>query len=177
MDCFVVLVQKRVGEALCLWSCVVLVLVLLQRASAQAGATSRPTRVGLARARYFLNFLPSSFLTTLTLPVCRLRCSRPQLSPHTAKMESSRIFVRGLPPKFTEDDVRKHFSKFPVTDVKFFPHRRIGYVGYKTPEDATKAVKYFNKTFIRMTRINVEIARPVSIMFCSSSLRHSCRQG
>ena len=169
MDCFVVLVQKRVGEALCLWSCVVLVLVLvlLQRASAQAGATSlsRPTRVGLAQARYFLNFLPSSFLTTLTLPVCRLRCSRPQLSSHTASMESSRIFVRGLPPKFTEDDVRKHFSKFPVTDVKFFPHRRIGYVGYKTPEDATKAVKYFNKTFIRMTRINVEIARPVGIKF------------
>jgi multiple RNA-binding domain-containing protein 1 len=80
-------------------------------------------------------------------------------------MESSRIFVRGLPPKFTEDDVRKHFSKFPVTDVKFFPHRRIGYVGYKTPEDATKAVKYFNKTFIRMTRINVEIARPVCFLF------------
>ncbi|KAF3041755.1 Multiple RNA-binding domain-containing protein 1 [Didymella heteroderae] len=77
-------------------------------------------------------------------------------------MESSRIFVRGLPPKFTEDDVRKHFAKFPVTDVKFFPHRRIGYVGYKTPEDAAKAVKYFNKTFIRMTKINVEIARPIS---------------
>ncbi|KAF2623044.1 RNA-binding domain-containing protein [Macroventuria anomochaeta] len=77
-------------------------------------------------------------------------------------MESSRIFVRGLPPKFTEDDVRKHFAKFPVTDVKFFPHRRIGYVGYKTPEDAAKAVKYFNKTFIRMTKIFVEIARPIS---------------
>ncbi|KAH6643196.1 hypothetical protein C7974DRAFT_119352 [Boeremia exigua] len=77
-------------------------------------------------------------------------------------MESSRIFVRGLPPKFSEDDVRKHFAKFPVTDVKFFPHRRIGYVGYKTPEDAAKAVKYFNKTFIRMTKIFVEIARPIA---------------
>jgi multiple RNA-binding domain-containing protein 1 len=82
---------------------------------------------------------------------------------HSAAMESSRIFVRGLPPKFTEEDVRKHFSKFPVTDVKFFPHRRIGYVGYKTPEDAAKAVKYFNKTFIKLTKIFVEIARPVSL--------------
>jgi len=83
--------------------------------------------------------------------------------PHstTPDMESSRIFVRGLPPTFTEDDVRKHFAKFPVTDVKFFPHRRIGYVGYKTPEDATKAVKYFNKTFIKLTKIYAEIARPV----------------
>ncbi|CAO2658147.1 Nn.00g074070.m01.CDS01 [Neocucurbitaria sp. VM-36] len=77
-------------------------------------------------------------------------------------MESSRIFVRGLPPKFTEDDVRKHFAKFPVTDVKFFPHRRIGYVGYKTSEDAAKAVKYFNKSFIKLTKIYAEIARPIA---------------
>lgn len=86
-------------------------------------------------------------------------------------MESSRIFVRGLPPKFTEDDVRKHFAKFPVTDVKFFPHRRIGYVGYKTPEDAAKAVKYFNKTFIKLTKIHAEIARPVSLPAATSTVR------
>jgi multiple RNA-binding domain-containing protein 1 len=84
--------------------------------------------------------------------------------------ESSRIFVRGLPPKFTEDDVRKHFGKFNVTDVKFFPHRRIGYVGYKTPEEATQAVKYFNKTFIRQSKIFVETARPVSLL-CASTHR------
>lgn len=91
-------------------------------------------------------------------------------SSHNTAMdstESSRIFVRGLPSKFTEDDVRKHFSKFPITDVKFFPARRIGYVGYKTPEDASKAIKYFNKSFIRMTKIYVEVARPVS--FCCAS--------
>jgi multiple RNA-binding domain-containing protein 1 len=75
--------------------------------------------------------------------------------------ESSRIFVRGLPSKFTEDDVRKHFAKFPITDVKYFPARRIGYVGYKTPEDAAKAIKYFHRSFIRMTKIFVETARPV----------------
>lgn len=77
-------------------------------------------------------------------------------------METSRIFVRGLPPKFSEDDVRKHFSKFPVTDVKYFPARRIGYVGYKTPEDASNAIKYFNKSFIRMSKIFAEPARAVS---------------
>lgn len=78
-------------------------------------------------------------------------------------MESSRIFVKGLPPTFTEAEFRKHFSqaKREVTDVKIFPNRRIGYVGYKTPEDAQKAVKYFNKTFIRMSRIGVELARPI----------------
>ncbi|KAJ4357591.1 Multiple RNA-binding domain-containing protein 1 [Didymosphaeria variabile] len=77
-------------------------------------------------------------------------------------METSRIFVRGLPPKFSEDDVRKHFSKFTITDVKYFPARRIGYIGYKTPEDASKAIKYFNKSFIRMSKIFAEPARAIA---------------
>jgi multiple RNA-binding domain-containing protein 1 len=79
-------------------------------------------------------------------------------------MASSRIFVKALPPSFTEDEFRNHFSqngKRDVTDAKFFPRRRIGYVGFRTPEDAQKAVKYFNKTFIRMSRIGVEIATPI----------------
>src|ERR1700753_934373 len=46
-------------------------------------------------------------------------------------MESSRIFVRGLPPSLSEDEIRKHFSRRgTTTDVKIFPSRRIGYVGY-----------------------------------------------
>ncbi|EFQ25538.1 RNA recognition domain-containing protein [Colletotrichum graminicola M1.001] len=79
-------------------------------------------------------------------------------------METSRIFVRGLPPKITEADFRQHFSAGgrEVTDVKVIPQRRIGYVGYKTPEVAAKAVKYFNKSYIRMSRINVELARPIA---------------
>lgn len=85
-------------------------------------------------------------------------------------MASSRIFVRGLPPTFTEDEFRKHFSKQQsVTDAKLFPHRRIGYVGYRTADDAAKAVKYFNKSFIRMSRIAVELARPVSVPCCACS--------
>lgn len=77
-------------------------------------------------------------------------------------MESSRIFVRGLPPNLIAEDFKKHFSKqSTITDAKFIPHRRIGYVGYKTPDDAAKAVKYYNKSFIRMSRIGVELARSV----------------
>lgn len=81
------------------------------------------------------------------------------MEPNTA---SSRIFVKGLPPTFTEAEFKKHFSsQREITDAKIFPNRRIGYVGYKTPEDAQKAVKYFNRTFIRMSKIGVDIARPV----------------
>ena len=77
-------------------------------------------------------------------------------------MESSRIFVKGLPPNLSPDDFKNHFSKqSAITDAKLIPHRRIGYVGYKTPEDAAKAVKYHNKSFIRMSKIGVELARSV----------------
>lgn len=80
-------------------------------------------------------------------------------------LESSRIFVKNLPPSINEADFRKHFSSKgrEITDIKLIPKRRIGYVGYKTPEDAAKAVKYFNRSYIRMSRIAVEVARPVSI--------------
>lgn len=77
---------------------------------------------------------------------------------------SSRIFVRGLPPTMNDIDFKKHFGKYAITDTRLFPQRRIGYVGYKTPEDAAKAVKYFNRTFIRMSKIGVELARPVRLL-------------
>ena len=77
-------------------------------------------------------------------------------------MESSRIFINGLPPSISEEEFKKHFSaKWPITDSKLIQKRRIGYVGYKTPEDAKAAVKYFNKTFVRMSKIGVELARAI----------------
>lgn len=77
-------------------------------------------------------------------------------------MDSSRIFIRGLPPNVTVVDFQRHFStQSDITDARLIPHRRIGYVGYKTPEDAIKAVKYHDKTFINMSRIRVELARSV----------------
>jgi multiple RNA-binding domain-containing protein 1 len=78
-------------------------------------------------------------------------------------MASSRIFITGLPPTISEDEFKKHFgAKQEITDAKLISQRRIGYVGYKSSEDAAKAVKYFNRSFIRMSKISVEIARPVS---------------
>ncbi|KAK4697537.1 multiple RNA-binding domain-containing protein 1, partial [Lecanoromycetidae sp. Uapishka_2] len=77
-------------------------------------------------------------------------------------MESSRIFIRGLPPSLSAEDFKKHFSKqSTITDARLIPQRRIGYVGYKSPEDAARAVKYHNKSFIRMSRIGVELARSI----------------
>ena len=75
---------------------------------------------------------------------------------------SSRIFIKGLPPTISEEEFKKHFSsKYATTDAKLISNRRIGYIGYKSPDDAVKAVKYYNRTYIRMSKIGVEIARPV----------------
>lgn len=77
---------------------------------------------------------------------------------------SSRVFVKNLPPTISEAEFRKHFSAQgrEVTDVKLIPHRRIGFVGYKSHDDAARAVRYLNKSFIRMSRIAVDLAKPVS---------------
>lgn len=82
----------------------------------------------------------------------------------------SRIFIRGLPPNLTAEEFKRHFSKQKeITDAKFIPHRRIGYVGFKSNEDAANAVKYHHKTFIRMSRISVELARSVRDLLNKSS--------
>jgi multiple RNA-binding domain-containing protein 1 len=78
-------------------------------------------------------------------------------------METSRIFVRNLPPTITEADFSKHFgARGQITDIKVLPQRRIGYVGYNTPEEARQAVRYFHRSFVRMSKISVELAKPVS---------------
>ena len=77
-------------------------------------------------------------------------------------MENTRVFVSGLPPTCSNDQLRNHFSKrFQVTDAHVLPKRRMGFVGFKSNEIAQEAVKYFNRTFLKMSKITVDIARPV----------------
>jgi multiple RNA-binding domain-containing protein 1 len=77
---------------------------------------------------------------------------------------STRVFVSGLPPSFTSDDLRKHFGQdFAVTDAHILADRRIGFVGLPDHEAAQNVVRYFNKSFIRMSKIAVALARPVDV--------------
>ncbi|KAL4907329.1 multiple RNA-binding domain-containing protein 1 [Aspergillus multicolor] len=77
-------------------------------------------------------------------------------------MESTRVFVSGLPPTLTNDQLKKHFAtRFQVTDAHILPKRRIGFVGFKSSEVAQQAVSYFNKTFMKMSKISVDIAKPI----------------
>lgn len=96
-------------------------------------------------------------------------------SQHTFNMESTRVFVGGLPPTCSNDQLKKHFStRFQVTDAHVLPKRRMGFVGFKSHEAAQQAVKHFNKTYMKMSKISVDIARPVchsSILFQPLSFR------
>ena len=84
-------------------------------------------------------------------------------------MDVSRIFVRGLPLDISSDEFEKHFSRIgATTDSKLIPRRRFGYVGFKTSEEARKAVKYFDKSFVRASKIRVELAQPANSLKAES---------
>ncbi|KAJ5893377.1 Multiple RNA-binding domain-containing protein 1 [Penicillium taxi] len=77
-------------------------------------------------------------------------------------MESTRVFVSGLPPTCSNDQLRNHFAgRFQVTDAHVLPKRRMGFVGFKSNEVAQEAAKYFNRTYLKMSKITVDIARPI----------------
>ncbi|ORX57506.1 RNA-binding domain-containing protein [Hesseltinella vesiculosa] len=79
----------------------------------------------------------------------------------------SRLIVKNLPKDLTEDKFRTHFAKKgEVTDAKLMRtssghSRRFGFIGYRSPEAADAALKYFHGSFIHTSRIVVEKAIPV----------------
>ena len=78
---------------------------------------------------------------------------------------SSRILVKNLPKHLTEKRFREHFAKKGVvTDAKIIytkdgRSRLFGFIGYRTAEEANRAVKYFNNSFIDTSRVTVEMAK------------------
>lgn len=80
----------------------------------------------------------------------------------------SRLIVKGLPKYLTEERLKEHFAKEGnVTDVKLMKKRngesrQFAFVGYKSQEDANKAVRYFNRSFIDTAKIEVQLAKTFS---------------
>ena len=89
---------------------------------------------------------------------------------------STRIIIKGLPYNITPTRLKSHFSSATsgnaffagtvtdaklVTDPKSGKSRGFAFVGYRTSEEALKAVEWFNETFVDTRKISVEIAKQV----------------
>ncbi|KAK4315251.1 hypothetical protein Pmani_013522 [Petrolisthes manimaculis] len=78
----------------------------------------------------------------------------------------SRLIVKNLPKQIKEDDIRKHFGQSGnITDIKLVykdgEFRRYGFIGYEKEDEADEACKYFHKTFIKQSRITVEMCHGI----------------
>lgn len=87
---------------------------------------------------------------------------------------STRIIIKNLPHNITPARLKSHFSSSQsgneffsatvtdaklVTDPKTGKSRGFAFVGYRSADDAARAVEWFNGTFVDMRKISVEIAK------------------
>ncbi|XP_070759819.1 probable RNA-binding protein 19 [Enoplosus armatus] len=77
----------------------------------------------------------------------------------------SRLIVKNLPNGMKEERFKSMFAAFgTVTDcsLKFTKDgkfRKFGFVGFKAEEDANRALKHFNKSFVDTSRVTVEMCK------------------
>ena len=87
----------------------------------------------------------------------------------SSSLPTTRVCFKNLPKNATTDNLRKHIDNcgsWNITDVKVVKRRdgvsrRFAFVGFHTHEDASKAIKFFDKTFFNTSRLKVEEALPV----------------
>lgn len=79
----------------------------------------------------------------------------------------SRLIVRNLPANFDRDKLAEVFSAHgELTDVRICKtksgkSRRFGFVGFKNEENARKAQQYLNKSYIKTSKIEIEVAKDI----------------
>lgn len=75
----------------------------------------------------------------------------------------SRVIIKNLPNAFTLNDLKEKVSSFcDFTDcklIKSLKGNNIGFVGFKEDAYAKKFIKFFNNSYIKTNKINVEIAK------------------
>ena len=79
----------------------------------------------------------------------------------------SRLIVRNLPANFDRDKLAEVFSSHgELTDLRICKtksgkSRRFGFVGFKNEENAKKAQQYLNKSYIKTSKIEIDIAKDI----------------
>lgn len=74
--------------------------------------------------------------------------------------------MKGLPKKIEEQELRNLFSSAgQVTDAKIIRDkngnsRQFAFIGFRNDKEATQALKKMNGTYIRTSRVQVQVARP-----------------
>lgn len=91
----------------------------------------------------------------------------------------SRLIVKNLPAYLTQERLRKHFAASDgpggtLTDVKLVlkpdgTSRRFGFIGFKSTEEAERAKKWFNRSFVDSSRITVDVVDVRPKFFSSSA--------
>ena len=91
----------------------------------------------------------------------------------------SRLIVKNLPASLTQERLRKHFAASDgpggtLTDVKLVlkpdgTSRRFGFIGFKSAEEAERAKKWFNRSFVDSSRITVDVVDVRPKFFSSSA--------
>jgi len=85
-------------------------------------------------------------------------------------LSKTRVCIKNLPPKTTEQDLKEFLSKttdkatkVQITDCKILKNakgksRKVAFVGFRYPEQAEYVIQAFHRAFLNMTRITVEPA-------------------
>ena len=81
-------------------------------------------------------------------------------------METTRVIVKNLSRTCTSDELRSAVKSLPVTDARVVASkqgnsRRFGFIGFKSCEDAKKAIALLNKSYIGTSKVVADFALPV----------------
>ncbi|KAK7301425.1 hypothetical protein RJT34_12289 [Clitoria ternatea] len=86
--------------------------------------------------------------------------------PYIQVQCKSRIYVKNLPKYVVEDRLREFFSQKggEITDVKIIrtkngKSRQFAFIGFRSDEEARKAIQHLNKTYLDTSRIICEVAQ------------------
>ncbi|CAF0804860.1 unnamed protein product [Brachionus calyciflorus] len=80
----------------------------------------------------------------------------------------SRIIIKNLPKKISDEKFKSHFAKIgDITDAKLKytkdgKFRQFGFIGFKSEDQAQKAIEYFNDTYIDASKLIVELCQPLN---------------
>ncbi|TNJ27863.1 putative Polyadenylate-binding protein [Giardia muris] len=94
----------------------------------------------------------------------------------------SRLFVRNLPKRATEADVRAHFAPFgTLSDVRLVmtedgKSRRVAYVGYVEQNAGERAMSQLNNTYVLTSRISIDRALTRNDLDSARRLRREERE-